>query len=74
MKKYISLLALAFTLTFTGCESMVSGLNDDLNNPTDAPAELMFTGVELAVASVHEGYNSLLSSIWSGYYIGYDRQ
>ncbi|MER0440446.1 SusD/RagB family nutrient-binding outer membrane lipoprotein [Emticicia sp. W12TSBA100-4] len=74
MKKYISLLALSFTLTFTGCESLVSDLNDDLNNPTDAPAELMFTGIELAAASVHEGYNSLLSSIWSGYYIGYDRQ
>jgi hypothetical protein len=53
---------------------MVSDLNDDLNNPTDAPAELMFTGIELATASVHEGYNSLLSSIWSGYYFGYDRQ
>ncbi len=65
---------LAVTLAFVSCESLVDGLNDDLNNPTDAPAELMFTGVELAVASVHEGYNSLLSSIWNGYYVGYDRQ
>lgn len=74
MKKYITFLALAATMWLASCESLVSNMNDDLNNPTDAPAELMFTGVELAVASVHEGYNSLLSSIWSGYYFGYDRQ
>lgn len=74
MKKYISTAALAITLSLTACDSLVSNLNDDLNNPTDAPAELMFTGIELAAASVHEGYNSLLSSIWSGYYFGYDRQ
>lgn len=74
MKKYITTFALATTMLLGSCESLVSNMNDDLNNPTDAPAELMFTGVELAVASVHEGYNSLLSSIWSGYYFGYDRQ
>jgi hypothetical protein len=74
MKKSISILAIAATLAFAGCESLVSDLNDDLNNPTDAPAELMFTGVELAMASVHEGYNSLLSSVFTGYYAGRDRQ
>ncbi|AYQ35711.1 SusD/RagB family nutrient-binding outer membrane lipoprotein [Runella sp. SP2] len=74
MKKYITTFVLATTMLLASCESLVSNMNDDLNNPTDAPAELMFTGVELAVASVHEGYNSLLSSIWSGYYFGYDRQ
>ncbi|MFT6203355.1 MAG: hypothetical protein ACI9V1_000518 [Spirosomataceae bacterium] len=74
MRKSISILALAITLVFTGCESIVSGLNEDLNNPTDAPAELMFTGIELAMASVHEGYNSLLSSVFSGHYAGRDRQ
>lgn len=74
MKKYISLFILTITMSLSACETIVSDLNEDLNNPTDAPAELMFTGIELATASVHEGYNSLLSSIWSGYYYGYDRQ
>ncbi len=74
MKKYISIFILTIIISLTSCEGIVSDLNEDLNNPTDAPAELMFTGVELATASVHEGYNSLLSSIWSGYYFGYDRQ
>ena len=74
MKLTRFLLPFVLSLILVSCESLVDNLNDDLNNPTDAPAELMFTGVELAVASVHEGYNSLLSSVWNGYYFGYDRQ
>ena len=74
MKRYISIFAVALVLTLSACESLVEGLNEDPNNPTNAPAELMFTGIELAAASVHEGYNSLLSSVWNGYYFGYDRQ
>lgn len=58
----------------SACDSLVGGLNDDLNNPTDASAELTFTGMELANITVHEGYHSLMTSIWTGHYMGVDRQ
>lgn len=74
MKSFRYSLILSLMLAFASCESMYDGLNDDLNNPTDAPAELMFTGVQLAAALVNEGFHSPLTSVWSGYYIGYDRQ
>lgn len=74
--KNIPLIALIAVWLFglSACDSLVDNLNNDLNNPTDASAELMFTGVELANITVHEGYHSLMTSIWTGHYMGVDRQ
>ena len=74
MKPFKFSLALALLMVFASCESMYDGLNDDLNNPTDAPAELMFTGIELATILVNEGFHAPLTSVWAGYYTGIDRQ
>ncbi|SDK01733.1 SusD family protein [Catalinimonas alkaloidigena] len=75
MKKVItySLLAL-LALSLPACESLVEGLNKDPNNPTDASAELMLTGAELANITIHEGHTARLSGLWSGYFTGVDRQ
>lgn len=56
------------------CSSIVDGLNVDPNNPTDASASLVFTGTQLANIAVQEGMASRLSTIWSGYNTGADRQ
>jgi len=72
MKKafvYIFLTIFSFS-----CESIVEGLNDDPNNPTDAPAELIFTGMQLANVSTQGGLTAMMSSIWSGHMKGVDRQ
>ncbi len=70
---FVALFA-ALLFGFSACSSLVDDLNADLNNPGDASAELTFTGVELANITVHEGYHSLMTSIWTGHYMGVDRQ
>ncbi|MDF9799646.1 hypothetical protein OKW21_004909 [Catalinimonas alkaloidigena] len=72
MKKiaiYLFLICFSFA-----CESVVEGLNDDPNNPSDAPAELIFTGVQIANATTHEGLTARLAAMWSSQIKGVDRQ
>ncbi|GAA4401641.1 SusD/RagB family nutrient-binding outer membrane lipoprotein [Nibrella viscosa] len=71
---YKSISVLLLSGYFLSCESIVDNLNTDPNNPTDAPASLVFTGTQLANVVVQEGIASLLGSIWGGYTTGYDRQ
>lgn len=56
------------------CESMVDNLNTDLNNPTDASANLILTGAQLGNISVQEGHLARVAAMWSGYFTGTDRQ
>ncbi|GHB67037.1 SusD/RagB family nutrient-binding outer membrane lipoprotein [Persicitalea jodogahamensis] len=67
-------LAVLFSAGLAACESMVDGLNTDLNNPTDASATLLLTGAELGNVSVQEGHVARVAGMWSGYFTGTDRQ
>lgn len=71
---YRTLIALLLLVNNIGCKKIVENLNVDPNNPTDAPASLVFTGTELANIAVQEGMASRLGTIWSGYLTGADRQ
>lgn len=73
MKRFHSLY-LFIGVLFASCSSIVDGLNVDPNNPTDASASLVFTGTQLANIAVQEGMASRLTTIWSGYNTGADRQ
>jgi hypothetical protein len=57
-----------------GCKRAVDGLNDDPNNFSDAPAELMITQAQLANTLVQEGELARLAGIMSGHFRGADRQ
>ncbi len=70
---HYSLLAL-LALSLFACEGIVEDLNDDPNNPADAPAELVFTGVQLANATTHAGLTARMAAMWSGQMKGVDRQ
>ncbi len=70
---HYSLLAL-LALSLFACEGIVEDLNDDPNNPADAPAELIFTGVQLANATTHAGLTARMAAMWSGQMKGVDRQ
>jgi len=74
MKKISIYILLTFTFFCFSCENLVEDLNDDPNNPTDAPAELIFTGVQLANATTHIGLTARMASMWSGQMKGVDRQ
>lgn len=73
---YRSVFAIAFlfSLQLVSCKSIVDDLNVDPNNPTTAPASLVFTGTQLANIATQEGMASRLTTIWSGYATGADRQ
>lgn len=68
------LICLLLSIAVFSCESIVEGLNTDPNNPTDASAELMLTGIELANISIHEGHTARVAGMWSGYFTGIARQ
>ncbi|EMR04440.1 SusD/RagB family nutrient-binding outer membrane lipoprotein [Cesiribacter andamanensis] len=71
---YKYLLLLAVSAGSYSCESLVDDLNEDPNNPGDAPAELMLPGAELANVMVQEGDWARLAGMWTGYFTGVDRQ
>lgn len=68
---YLFLLMMAAGIS--SCEKIVSGLNSNPNNPTDASAELLLTGLQLGNIEFQEGHASVVSGIWSGYFTGIDR-
>ena len=70
--KYMILLGLLVGMF--SCKSVVEDLNEDPNNPQDAPEELMITGMQLANTMAHEGELTRLAGMWSGYFTGSDRQ
>ena len=74
MKNYFISLFVALLVSSTSCESMVDDLNVNPNNPTDASADLMLTGVQLANITVHEGHTDRVAGMWSGYFTGIARQ
>ncbi|WKN46129.1 SusD/RagB family nutrient-binding outer membrane lipoprotein [Tunicatimonas pelagia] len=68
-----SLLTL-FIFSLSACEGLVEDLNDDPNNASDSPAELIFTGMQLANATTHTGLTARLTAMWTGQMKGVDRQ
>lgn len=74
MKNKLILLALLTSFVYMGCEKVVEGLNEDPNNPQNAPENFILTGAQVANILVQEGELARLTGMWSGYFTGYDRQ
>ena len=74
MKSLRIYMVVFFSLALMSCEKMVEGLNDNPNNPTNASAELILTGLQLGNIAFHEGHTARIAGIWSGYFAGVDRQ
>jgi hypothetical protein len=68
MKKYILYLLTLGLLP--GCKNLVDDLNISPNNPQDASAPVMLTGVELANDIAQEGEAARRAGMWSGYFEG----
>lgn len=76
MNKYIFLLLItaANLVCLSSCKKAVEGYNNDPNNPQDADAITMLTGVETADMDVQEGELARISGMWSGYFTGEQQQ
>lgn len=70
MNNKISIIVLFISLSFLSCKKMVDGINTDPNNPQDATAATMLTGVELSNVLVQEGELARRAGMWSGYFSG----
>ena len=62
-------------LLLTSCEKFVKDMNEDPNNPTGAPVDLIFTGAEVNDRAI-DGANrvAVIANMWSGYMTGVGRQ
>ena len=63
-------LIVLISLSFLSCKKVVEGINTDPNNPQDATAATMLTGVELSNVVVQEGELARRAGMWSGYFAG----
>ncbi|MDZ4794048.1 MAG: hypothetical protein SGI83_07200 [Bacteroidota bacterium] len=70
MKNNIAFIIICFSLSLLSCKKIVDGINIDPNNPQDATAATMLTGVELSNVIVQEGELARRSGMWSGYFAG----
>lgn len=63
---------------FVGCDSVTTsftdGYNENPNNPTDAPAEKVFTAGQIGVITFLESHSARKGSMWAQYFSGEDRQ
>lgn len=75
MKKYLAsfLLILAVAGLFS-CKKEVEGFNTDPNNPLDAEAITMLTGVEVGNINIQEGELARIVGMWNGYFAGQQQQ
>lgn len=74
-KGYINILIVSLLFSsLLSCEGIVDGLNENPNNPDNASAPLLLTGLELGNIAFHEGHSAGIAGIWSGYFTGLDRE
>ncbi len=57
-----------------GCKDFVEGINEDPNNPADAPIGAVLTAAQATAIISHEGEVARLVSMWSRQFTGSDRQ
>ncbi|WP_340106242.1 SusD/RagB family nutrient-binding outer membrane lipoprotein [Rhodohalobacter sp. 8-1] len=75
-RKYIFIVLLIAGMV--GCDtvntSFTDGYSEDPNNPTDAPGDQVFAAGQIATITFLESHTARLTSMWSQYFTGSDRQ
>jgi hypothetical protein len=70
MKNKILFIVICLSISLISCKKVVDGINTDPNNPQDANAATMLTGVELSNVIVQEGELARRAGMWGGYFSG----
>ena len=70
MNKRIFLYTIIFIIAGASCKKAVEGYNNDPNNPLDADAITMLTGIEVGNMEIQEGELARIAGMWSGYFTG----
>lgn len=78
LKKTYKILTLVLVVGLAGCdtinESFTDGYSENPNNPTDAPADRVFVAAQVGTMTFLESHNARVTSMWSQYFTGQDRQ
>ena len=67
-KTYFFLLIIFAALGSASCKKAVEGFNTDPNNPLDADAITMLTGIQVGNMAIQEGEPARIAGMWSGYF------
>jgi len=73
-KNSIYILFLTALISLGSCKKLTDDLNIDPNRPTDAPADLLLNGTEVASIIAYEGNLARVGGIFSNSFTGADRQ
>ena len=73
-KTYFFLLLIFAALCSASCKKAVEGFNTDPNNPLDADAITMLTGIQVGNMAIQEGEPARIAGMWSGYFTGEQQQ
>ncbi len=73
-KHIITAFIIIAALSSSSCKKAVDGFNTDPNNPLDADAITMLTGVEVGNMGNQEGELARLAGMWCGYFTGEQQQ
>ena len=75
-KKFlVPLMAGVLALTLNSCQKDIKEINkENPNQFSDSDPTLMITGAQMANVLFNEGEAARLAGIFSGYFVGYDRQ
>lgn len=74
MKRIIYSITLLLVMAFQSCESVVDNLNNDPNNFTDSPLNLIMNHTRLNVAAIAEAHPNRIATIFTDQFGGNDRQ
>ncbi len=69
-----ALLALLLVVGLVGCDSLTEGYDQDPNQPTDAPADLVLNSAQVASILFQDGNHARMAGMFSGHLTGSDRQ
>ena len=73
-KKISAAILIIISLSLFSCKKAVDGFNDDPNNPLDADAITMLTGIEVGNMNIQEGELARIAGMWCGYFAGQQQQ
>ncbi|MEQ8906137.1 SusD/RagB family nutrient-binding outer membrane lipoprotein [Ekhidna sp.] len=74
MKRIIYSFIILLMIGFQSCEDVVEGLNNDPNNFTDAPLNLVLNHANLNVVAIAEAHPTRLATMFTDQFGGFDRQ
>ncbi|WP_425392371.1 SusD/RagB family nutrient-binding outer membrane lipoprotein [Ekhidna sp.] len=74
MKRIIYSFIILLMIGFQSCEDVVEGLNNDPNNFTDAPLNLVLNHANLNVVAIAEAHPARIATIFTDQFGGNDRQ